>query len=342
MPRLAQETVRNLLSIVIITRNEARNVGRCVESALAAAVRFPGTQIVLVDSASTDGTCAIVQRYPVSLVQLKPTWRLTPAAGRYIGTLRTGSEYILFLDGDMVLNADWVKAGMEFLQTHPQAAAVSGDMDEIYLNDEGEVVSVLHRRYKVRELTEVRGLGGAGLYRRAALDQVGTFNPFVPLREEAELALRLRRAGYKLYRIPSPIADHYSPPRQSIREIGRRYKAGYYAGFGRALYYSIRSGLGWQFVREQGFAYLNFAVYLLVGVVSLLFLVFGQRWQPVALWAMLTVIALIAFSFKKGSLRDALLGFASRGLIVYGGIAGALSALRDPPHYPTDVRVIQP
>lgn len=330
-----------LLGVVIITHNEAQNVDRCIQSALAAATRFPGTQIMLVDSASTDDTCALAQRYPISIVQLKPTWRLTPAAGRYIGTLRTHCDYILFLDGDMTLNVDWVKAGIEFMQTHPQAAAISGDMDEIYL-DGGQPVGVLHHRYQVHDLMEVRALGGAGLYRREALDRAGTFNPFVPLREEAELALRLRRAGYRLYRLPCLIADHYSPPRQTLREIGRRYQAGYYAGFGRALYYANRNGLGWQFVREQGLAYLAFAVYVLLGLASLLCLFLGQRRYPIILWVALTAMILVAFALRKGSLREALIGFISRGLIVYGGVAGVLSAWRDPPDYPTGVSVIKP
>ena len=37
----AQQVSGNLLSIVIVTRNEARNVARCIESALAVAARLP-------------------------------------------------------------------------------------------------------------------------------------------------------------------------------------------------------------------------------------------------------------------------------------------------------------
>jgi GT2 family glycosyltransferase len=275
------------------------------------------------------------------VVKLRPDWLLTPAAGRYIGTLRTSSEYMLFVDGDMVLVASWVKVGVEFMQQHPRAAAVSGDMDEIYLEGDREV-GTLRRRYQVRETMEVVGLGGVGLYRRVALDQVGTFNPFVPLREEAELGLRLWRAGYTLHRLPDLIATHHSAPRQTLREVGRRLTAGYYSGFGRALYYSFKSGLGWQFLRDQGMAFISFVPHVLLGVVGVIWLVFWLRWELLAAWLALTTMALAVFAIRKKSLNAALLGFIARSLIVFGGVAGALAAWRDPPQYPTDVVVIQP
>jgi glycosyltransferase involved in cell wall biosynthesis len=48
-----------LVSLVIPARNEARNIGRCVESALAS--DYPRLEIVVVDDHSTDETAAIAQ-----------------------------------------------------------------------------------------------------------------------------------------------------------------------------------------------------------------------------------------------------------------------------------------
>ena len=46
-----------LVSIVIPARNEARNIGRCAESALAS--RYPRLEVIVVDDHSTDDTAAI-------------------------------------------------------------------------------------------------------------------------------------------------------------------------------------------------------------------------------------------------------------------------------------------
>ncbi len=332
---------KSLLAIVIITRNEARNVARCIESVLAAASRYTDTQVVMVDSASTDETCAIARRHPLSILQLRPDWLLTPAAGRYIGTLVTDSEYILYVDGDMVLDTDWVERGLAFLKGQPQVAAVSGGLEEIYLDDTNQVVGRIPNRYPTREPIEVPGFGGVGLYRRSALEVAGTFNPFVTLREEAELGLRLRRAGYCLYRLPEHVATHYSAPRQTLSEVRRRLSAGYYAGFGRALYYSARSGLGGQFLREQGTAFSSFGVYLLAGIASALALMVKRKWVPLGIWTAATAAGLGAYALKKGGIRNAALGYLTRTLIVYGAVTGTLAALFDPPAYPTDVNVIQ-
>jgi glycosyltransferase involved in cell wall biosynthesis len=52
------------LSVVIITYNEARNIGRCLES-----VRPIATEIVVLDSFSTDATRAICARFGVSFFE---------------------------------------------------------------------------------------------------------------------------------------------------------------------------------------------------------------------------------------------------------------------------------
>ena len=60
------------LSIVIIARNEARNIARAIESVLRAVENWPDTEILLVDSASTDETVEIARRYPINIVRLHP------------------------------------------------------------------------------------------------------------------------------------------------------------------------------------------------------------------------------------------------------------------------------
>jgi glycosyltransferase involved in cell wall biosynthesis len=53
-----------MLSAVIITRNEEQNIGRCLQSLDGVA-----DEILLVDSNSTDATCAIAERYHARIIQ---------------------------------------------------------------------------------------------------------------------------------------------------------------------------------------------------------------------------------------------------------------------------------
>ena len=49
-----------LVSIVVPARNEARNIERCIRSALA--TRYPRLEVIAVDDYSTDDTGAILRR----------------------------------------------------------------------------------------------------------------------------------------------------------------------------------------------------------------------------------------------------------------------------------------
>ena len=52
------------LSVVIITFNEERNIGRCIES-----VRDIADEIIVVDSHSTDNTRLICEKYGVKFIK---------------------------------------------------------------------------------------------------------------------------------------------------------------------------------------------------------------------------------------------------------------------------------
>src|SRR3954447_26315916 len=96
------------LSVVFITRNQAWNVRRLVESVLSQASPFLSIEIVLIDSASTDETVEIACEYPITVISLDADQRLTAAAGRHVGYQHVTGRFILFLDGDMELYPGWL------------------------------------------------------------------------------------------------------------------------------------------------------------------------------------------------------------------------------------------
>jgi glycosyltransferase involved in cell wall biosynthesis len=335
-----QELAENLLSIVIIARNEAQNIGRCIESAMAAAAWFPGTEIMLVDSASTDETIDIAHRYPIGIIQLQPHWPLTPSAGRYLGTITTAGRYILFLDGDTEVFPSWVHESLTFLCQHPEGAGVGGTGEEVYADERGHSTGEVLHRYQVSKATEVNSLGGNGLYRRAALEKVGTFNPYLALYEEAELALRLRRAGYTLWRLPFPMAKHFSLPRGTFREAIRRFHSGYYPRSGRTLRVTFKNGLAGQFIREFLLNYAMTGGYLLLGLASLAAALAGRREWLMA-WLALSVAVFAAYCVRKRSAGKAFNALVARLMVMYGLILGFVTGGKDAGQYPTDIVVVQ-
>ena len=197
-----------LVVAVVISRNEEPWIETTLQAALAAVEPFPDSEVVLVDSCSHDRTVARAQQFPVRLVELRPNAPLSPALGRLVGQDLTRSRYVLFVDGDTEIDAAWVATGLDYLERHPSVAAVDGKLPERYYEDGRQVGSSPDVFAAGDAPAEVEGLGGNALYRRSALEGVGSFNPFIVSYEEAELAARLRKSG--IGRHPPP--DRHGHP----------------------------------------------------------------------------------------------------------------------------------
>ncbi len=79
------------LSVVVITKNEEENIGRCLES-----VRW-ADEIILIDNQSTDRTCEIANRYRASIYSL--SWQGYGSAKRE-GVKRAKGKWVLSIDAD--------------------------------------------------------------------------------------------------------------------------------------------------------------------------------------------------------------------------------------------------
>ena len=78
-----------LISIVVIGRNEEENIARCLESCLAC--NWDNKEIIYCDSESTDGTVEIAKRYPG---QVKTS---TAGAARKLGEIFVGKALKSFI-----------------------------------------------------------------------------------------------------------------------------------------------------------------------------------------------------------------------------------------------------
>jgi GT2 family glycosyltransferase len=231
-----------LVVAVVISRNEEPWIESTLRAALAAVEPYVDSEVVLVDSCSADRTVAHAQQYPVRIVELRPNAPLSPALGRFVGQHLTSSRYILFVDGDTEIDAGWVATAIEYLDEHPHVAAVDGKLHELYYED-GRVVGSSPDVFGAGDApAEVEGLGGNAVYRRSALERVGSFNPFIVSYEEAELAARLRRSGTVVVRLPAVMGTHRTGRRGSLQELGRRYRENLIKGYGQTLRIAIGQG----------------------------------------------------------------------------------------------------
>jgi hypothetical protein len=135
-------------------------------------------------------------------------------------------------------------------------------------------------------------------YRRAALERVGGYEPRLQSEEDFELGLRLRRAGFRLRTLTPLAARHWSAPRPSFGEIGRRWRTGLCFGPGQALrLYLGRPGLE-ALVRRNA----HYLVVLALWLAAPAALAVGGG-RALATWALLPAALLAFMTLRKRSLR---------------------------------------
>lgn len=90
------------ISLIIPTKNEERNIGRCLESVKNNG--YTNYEIILVDQNSTDRTRDIAAKYHCHIICTPATQRYTPPSfSRNLGFQAASGKYLYHLDADMEL-----------------------------------------------------------------------------------------------------------------------------------------------------------------------------------------------------------------------------------------------
>lgn len=195
-----------VLAVVVIGRNEGERLARCLASVVS-----PATRVVYVDSGSTDGSVALARRMGVEAIELDTREPYTAARARNAGWRRAQelapeAAFVQFVDGDCEMLPNWLDIAHRHMHTHPGVAAVAGRLRERH--PERSVYNLLCDMEWNTPVGETRAVGGIAMMRIAALAAVGGFRDDLIAGEEPELCVRLRAAGWRLWRLPIDMAWH--------------------------------------------------------------------------------------------------------------------------------------
>jgi GT2 family glycosyltransferase len=193
------------IAVVVIGRNEGDRLLGCLAS-----VPSLVTRVIYVDSGSTDGSVAAAQAAGADIVQLDTAVPFTAARARNAGfaALADGTrvDLVQFVDGDCEIQPGWIAAARDFLVQIPQAAVVCGRRRERHPD-----ASVYNRLCDTEWDTPVGNTlacGGDAMMRATVLDDVCGFDPTLIAGEEPELCLRIRKAGWQVWRIDHEMTLH--------------------------------------------------------------------------------------------------------------------------------------
>ncbi|MFC6646335.1 glycosyltransferase family 2 protein [Granulicella cerasi] len=192
------------LSVVIIGRNEGPRLARCLVSVCAMHNAGWESEYIYVDSGSTDDSLEIAAEHGFRVLELtggKPT----AARGRNAGWRAATGDVVLFLDGDTVLDREFVATAAQAL-VEPTTAVVWGHRRELYPEQ-----SIYNR---VMDLDWIYApgwtpfCGGDALFRRDVLAAVDGFDETLIAGEEPELCRRILAHGGRILHIDVPMTKH--------------------------------------------------------------------------------------------------------------------------------------
>lgn len=224
-----------VIDAVAIGRNEGERLIRCLDSLRTAGLRH----VVYVDSGSTDDSLAEAERRGAIVVRLDMSQPFTAARARNAGVaaLPQGAQapdYIQFIDGDCALDPGWIPRAAEFLAGNPVVAATCGRLREI-----APEASIYNRMIDHEWDTppgRTQACGGIAMMRADAFAGAGGFNPALIAGEEPELCVRLRAAGWQIWRLDAEMARHDAAMHRFGQWWRRTRRGGYAYALGAALH----------------------------------------------------------------------------------------------------------
>lgn len=251
---------------------------------------------------------------------------LTPGAARNAGFAACGGDWVLFVDADVEVERAWLDRALSEAEREPALAGSWGRIEEWFVDDSSERPGVPDL-YRVGEAdAEARYTATLSFYRRTALREVGGYDATLNSEEDFELGLRLRQAGFRLRTLAPLAARHWSAPRPSFSEYGRRWRTGLCFGPGQALRaYLGRAGFGELAARNAHYL----VVLAWVAVAPAVAALGGASWLRT--WAELPFAVLLVMALRKRSLRLALHSLVTWAVMAAGTVVGFVRGGAAPP-----------
>ncbi len=215
--------------VVAIGRNEGERLRRCLEAVVGAA-----SHVVYVDSGSSDGSVELARRLGAEVVALDMRQPFTAARARNAGwraLLATAPTlaYVQFVDGDCEIVGGWLDAARGFLDGHADVAAVAGRNRERF--PERSIYNLLcDIEWGSGVAGPAKACGGNAMMRVAALRQSGGFLESLIAGEEPELCVRMRSAGWRIWRLDDEMTLHDA----AMTRFGQWWKRSMRTGFSYA------------------------------------------------------------------------------------------------------------
>ncbi|MXO60729.1 glycosyltransferase [Altererythrobacter salegens] len=199
------------VTIVIPAYNAEATLPACLDG--ISSLTYPVEEVILFSDGATDSTEEIAEKYGATIIRNRGR-PLGPANGRNEAVKVARTEFILFVDADVIVSPTCLELLIADLEANGAAAAFGSYDDSPSSQRVTSLYANLRHHYvhqhSLRDATTF--WSGLGLIRRDIFLACGGFDAekFVyPSVEDIELGVRIINAGHRIRLVPEALAKHY-------------------------------------------------------------------------------------------------------------------------------------
>jgi glycosyltransferase involved in cell wall biosynthesis len=196
------------VSVIVPVYNGENTIEDCVQSIFDLSFPRDEVELLLIDNDSTDGTAAILDRFPDRAKILSETTR-GPSAARNRGLANATGDIIAFTDADCTVHPDWLTHLIEPLAD--KAVGISGGtiLSRRPCNSIEAFGERIHdHRLAIEYDSPPYAITMNWASPRSVLEQVGWFDEELLRCEDCDLSYRILAAGYRIAYAPDAIIYH--------------------------------------------------------------------------------------------------------------------------------------
>jgi hypothetical protein len=212
--------MKPLVSIIIVNFNGLRYLDPCISALMTQS--YEPYEIIIVDNGSSDGSAGYVSSHFPDAILVETGSNCGFAGGANTGIRKARGEFILTLNNDTIADTKFLENLIKPMIADSRVGMCASKMifPDGRINSTGICISRSGAAWdrgifegdtgQYEDETEVFGpCGGAALYRRTMLDEIGLFDEdFFIYVEDIDLAFRARLAGWLCRYVPTARVIH--------------------------------------------------------------------------------------------------------------------------------------
>ncbi|MCR3906926.1 MAG: glycosyltransferase [Candidatus Bathyarchaeota archaeon] len=217
------------VTIGVCVKNCEEHVKNAIDSIVAQDYNHDFMELIVVDGYSKDKTLQIINKILKNVCFSYRIFCENEGLGhaRQIVVDNSHADYIVWVDGDMILSKDFVSTQVEFMDNNPEVGIGKGKYSLNKGSDSETLVAMLENaEFLLNTLNEGESnskcLGTSGcIYRVKAIKQVGGFDLSIKgVGEDMDAENRVRQSGWLLY---TTNAKFYETRRQTWNSLWHEY-----------------------------------------------------------------------------------------------------------------------